>query len=476
MPGETYQTLKDKYQKQSGAAVGAAMAAQAANVGGASSNQEFMGGAASTPNISTNIQQQGTSENVKKLIKEREKKKKEAEEQGGIYNIQTGEIELPEEEKKKTWLERLNIIGPSIKDPLERKKLELIRRAIENWQGNMPDYSFGELLAKTMGAMTMGRYKKLLGDKELYRDDDLGMSGIGSLEAAEGSPYPGSFTSEGLEDFIRNLDPEGNILGQLQRHHGDIYYSFNQPQTSGGIADLAGKAALQKNADGTGYITPDGREISLEVGKDYNNQIFAARADLDRMGKDMFGNIQGGGQEYGGGSGGGGGAQNANARGGTGLPIQGFKGGDCTLATTPYPTGGGGGAGAVGVDGSSASGNGGVGLSSSITGSAVTRGGGGGGALYNAGTAGSGGTGGGGNGGSNSSHAGVAGTVNTGGGGGGAHSGAASGAGGSGIVILRYATADATITVGSGLTSSSSTSGSDTIISFTAGTGTVSFA
>ncbi len=178
----------------------------------------------------------------------------------------------------------------------------------------------------------------------------------------------------------------------------------------------------------------------------------------------------------GGGSGGGGGAQNANARGGTGLPIQGFKGGDCTLATTPYPTGGGGGAGAVGVDGSSASGNGGVGLSSSITGSAVTRGGGGGGALYNAGTAGSGGTGGGGNGGSNSSHAGVAGTVNTGGGGGGAHSGAASGAGGSGIVILRYATADATITVGSGLTSSSSTSGSDTIISFTAGTGTVSFA
>jgi hypothetical protein len=177
----------------------------------------------------------------------------------------------------------------------------------------------------------------------------------------------------------------------------------------------------------------------------------------------------------GGGSGGGGGAQNTNARGGTGLPIQGFKGGDCTSAATPYPTGGGGGASAAGADGSGASGNGGNGLASSITGSSVTRAGGGGGALYNVGTAGTGGTGGGGNGGTNASPAGVAGTVNTGGGGGGAHSGAASGAGGSGIVILRYATADATISVGAGLTSSSATDGSDTVVTFTAGTGTVSF-
>ena len=62
-------------------------------------------------------------------------------------------------------------------------------------------------------------------------------------------------------------------------------------------------------------------------------------------------------QGTGGGSGGGAGAQNAAGDGGTGLPIQGFKGGDCTSAGTPYPTGGGGGAGAVGADGSGASGN-----------------------------------------------------------------------------------------------------------------------
>ena len=177
----------------------------------------------------------------------------------------------------------------------------------------------------------------------------------------------------------------------------------------------------------------------------------------------------------GGGSGGGAGAQETNATGGTGLPIQGKDGGDCTSAASPYPTGGGGGASAVGGDGTpSQSGDGGNGLSSSITGSAVTRGGGGGGSLYNAGTAGSGGTGGGGDGG-RSPASGGDGTVNTGGGGGGAHSTAASGAGGSGIVILRYATADATISVGAGLTSSSATDGSDTVVTFTAGTGTVSF-
>jgi hypothetical protein len=92
-----------------------------------------------------------------------------------------------------------------------------------------------------------------------------------------------------------------------------------------------------------------------------------------------------------------------------------------------------------------------------------------------------GGTGGGGNGAVTNSqteaYSETAGTANTGGGGGG-HGGysATSGAGGSGVVILRYPTADGTISVGAGLTSSSATDGSDTVVTFTAGTGTVSWA
>jgi hypothetical protein len=110
-------------------------------------------------------------------------------------------------------------------------------------------------------------------------------------------------------------------------------------------------------------------------------------------------------------------------------------------------------------------GNGGNGLSSSITGSAVTRGGGGGGYSN---TNGSGGTGGGTAGGSN-----TAGTVNTGGGSGSSNPTAG---GGSGVVILRYLTADATISFGAGLTGSTATDGSHTVASITAGAGNVSFA
>jgi hypothetical protein len=114
---------------------------------------------------------------------------------------------------------------------------------------------------------------------------------------------------------------------------------------------------------------------------------------------------------------------------------QGNAGGTASLA---YAGGGGGGAGAVGGNGNvifNTGGAGGAGLSSSITGSAVTRAGGGGGADGD-GNGGAGGSGGGGAG-SGASGAGTNGTVNTGSGGGGAGF-ATSGAGGSGIVIIRY--------------------------------------
>jgi hypothetical protein len=126
----------------------------------------------------------------------------------------------------------------------------------------------------------------------------------------------------------------------------------------------------------------------------------------------------------------------AQQPGGLGTANQGFNGGAGVIGN--YRHGGGGGAGAVGNNGvpNGQSGNGGVGVSSSITGSAVTRaGGGGGGQPYPSGTGGTGGAGGGGDG---LGNAGTAGTVNTGGGGGGARIEYTGGTGGSGVVILRY--------------------------------------
>ena len=108
---------------------------------------------------------------------------------------------------------------------------------------------------------------------------------------------------------------------------------------------------------------------------------------------------------------------------------------------------GGGGAGGNGGN------SGGVGKASSITGSAVT---------YAAGNV------------SQTASTGAANTGNGGGGGTGANNNGY--AGGAGIAVLKYLTNEATITVGGSLTSSSTTSGEYTIVTFTAGSDNVSFA
>jgi len=134
-------------------------------------------------------------------------------------------------------------------------------------------------------------------------------------------------------------------------------------------------------------------------------------------------------------SGGSGGSSDQQTPGGNGTANQGFDG----AAGGGNGAGGGGGAGAVGGanPATDVGGAGGTGLSSSITGSAVTRGGGGGGSSNT--TGGAGGTGGGGNAAAGSG-TGTAGTANTGGGGGGGYAANAGGAGGSGVVILRIPT------------------------------------
>lgn len=163
-----------------------------------------------------------------------------------------------------------------------------------------------------------------------------------------------------------------------------------------------------------------------------------------------------------GGSGGGGHGAYGNA-----IQKQGFRGG--IAASSPgYGGSGGGGAGETGfANVTTTAGDGGDGLSSSITGTGVYRGGGGGGGSTS--TSGQGGLGGGGAGGS---AGGTSGTVNTGGGGGGTGNGGTAGSGGSGIVILKYPDS-VTLTIGAGLTSSTSTAGGFKVTQFTAGTDTV---
>lgn len=174
-------------------------------------------------------------------------------------------------------------------------------------------------------------------------------------------------------------------------------------------------------------------------------------------------NITGGNGGSGGGTSGG-----SSSAGGSGTSGQGNNGGAGSAASN-YGGGGGGGASAVGGNGSGTNGgNGGAGTASSITGSSVTYAGGGGGGIFSISTAGTGGAGGGGNG-ANNGGAGSAGTVNTGGGGGGSSqlgTTVAGGAGGSGIVVLSIPTANYSGTYTGSPTIT--TSGSNTILKFTA--------
>lgn len=171
----------------------------------------------------------------------------------------------------------------------------------------------------------------------------------------------------------------------------------------------------------------------------------------------------GGGVNAGNDGGSGGGSPYSSAAAGQGntpsvSPSQGNDGGLGSSASRFGISGGGGGAGQAGQTG-----DGGDGKQNSITGTAT---------YYSGGGAGGNGGGAGGDGGGATAL--NNGTANTGGGGGGGNNAQSGGAGGSGVVILRYPNTY-TVTIGSGLTGSTATDGSDKVTTFTAGTGNISF-
>ena len=146
-------------------------------------------------------------------------------------------------------------------------------------------------------------------------------------------------------------------------------------------------------------------------------------------------------------------------------PVQGYNGATGGSSTNTFGgAGGGAGAAAGAFTGPLTAAAGGAGISSTITGTAVSYGGGGGGSCSNAsGTGGAGGAGGGGNGGM--AAIGAAGTVNTGGGAGASWSSTGN-SGGSGVVIISILTAYYTGTTTGSPTVT--TNGAYTVMKFTA--------
>ena len=234
--------------------------------------------------------------------------------------------------------------------------------------------------------------------------------------------------------------------------------------TSGGGASAESSLTVQSATSYTVTVGAGGAIATNANGNPGSNSVFSSITSIGG----------GGGARQGGsaGTGGSGGGGSYDRNGAAGTSNQGFAGANGRGGGTN--NGGGGGGGAAEAGGTDGTGQGGDGVSVSITGSAVFYAGGGGGGESSGSSQRAGGNGGGGAGAVNNGASSVAGTANTGGGGGGSGGGVAGSNGGSGIVILRYPSLF-TITVGSGLTSSTATVGSDKVTSFTAGTDTISF-
>ena len=275
----------------------------------------------------------------------------------------------------------------------------------------------------------------------------------------------------------------------------DYGYTAGGGGGAGGLLTNVGGTSLSLATGGSGYTITvgDGGIIGTPTsngGNGYNSLFY----NITSIGG------SGGGSAYPSptspSTGGSGGGSNAYANTpGSGTPNQGFAGGTAYGSNAGNGSGGGGGSSAVGANGLvSAGGNGGNGTTNAITVSSGTgpyyAGGGGGGQWLwqysGTPTPGTGGTGGGGAGGTSvgSAYDGSAGSTNTGGGGGGGSAkytdgpvaGVNGGLGGSGIVILRYPTADIASYTATGLTPTEDTVGTDTILSFTTvGTGTIIF-
>jgi hypothetical protein len=220
------------------------------------------------------------------------------------------------------------------------------------------------------------------------------------------------------------------------------YRSSVVGESSGGGASAESTLSLTSGVAQTVTVGAGAARLTgiSQRGSNGSNSVFGSITALGGGGGGAYENISNA-AGLSGGSGGGSAGKNGLIAGGAGTSGQGFAGGSGNTDEATFRSmGGGGGAGAVGVNGpnSNTGGNGGAGVSSSITGSSVTRGGGGGAGATSGGV---GGSGGGGAGGNTTSGTSVDGAGNTGGGGGGnsrVDGSSAGGAGGSGIVIVRY--------------------------------------
>ena len=165
-------------------------------------------------------------------------------------------------------LKKLGIMGPEI-------------RAIEN----LPENTQKEMFK------LLGDFKRLeVSPKEAM--NYLGTTFKGLTAGLERKDKDGNVigdTLEGLTKKLRALDTEGgaSVLETLRKYAPEKHFkAFREPQTMGGLESFAKNPLAVKDAEGNYKV--DGREISKEDAKRYNNAIFEAR-DKSRGGGNQAG-------------------------------------------------------------------------------------------------------------------------------------------------------------------------------------------
>lgn len=319
----------------------------------------------------------------------------------------------------------------------------------------------------------------------------------GDVEDLYNEHFPTKFT-DGSDTALMFTGGTGNITFLDTDPNFAVDYLVVGGGGSAGVYSLGssggGAGGVKRTSNYGGSETP----LAASIGTAYNVTVGPGGVSptTDSKGNNGTSSLFNGVTSIGGGGGGGNGTTNFNgsdgASGGGGGPwdanqglggtgSNGFNGGTGNSAGScgGAGCGGGGGGGFTSVGGNvnAATPNGGTGVEVNIIGGTGNfyAGGGAGAKLIgtNYALGGTGGSGVGGNSALASGGAGISGTVNTGSGGGGGFASTA-GNGGSGVVIIRYPNTK-TITVGAGLTATTAAVGTDSVTTFTAGTGTITF-
>ena len=325
MPGETYNTLKERYTKQTGSStLGTAMANTAAQKANESSgdNEGFFG------------QQQEKQFGVKGAFET----SKEALQGQNVSDIQqnehtqaqiikeqvdTAKEKLPEEDKDKFNL--FDFVAKYSPTALIGKGIGVFLKNVLGGQPRPEQMSdpnalsiIRSLFLDDKGNLDQDKLKEYYEDHKDIIDKGILDSGIGSLEAAEGTTGLSDF--DAFKDLMMNANPEGiqgtrsqQMLAPWDYYDKELYETLERPVAMEDYPEFLKNMGLKplssRFANTTGNlvnianIDPNMKGMT----SDFRKKIFDARMDLDRQGINwLTGNRQGEFRDDGGGGGGGG--------------------------------------------------------------------------------------------------------------------------------------------------------------------------